>query len=105
VVDHGRERGEPGAVHAEVEATEGVDGRGHEALDVCLDRHVTGHAGAPLAELLDGGVEQVGVAVAQHDRRAVRQVRLGDGAPDPRRSAGDDRDPSLEPLTAAVAIS
>jgi hypothetical protein len=92
-----------GVVHEDVDAPEGVGGRGHHRLDVLVAGEVRRHRdglAAGLDDAADGGVDRagepqrrgVGGARRAGDARAEGAERDGGGGADAAAGAGHDRD-------------
>jgi hypothetical protein len=79
------------AVDHDVERPEGVARRAHRAFDLALVRDVHHVADRTLAEPAGGGLDRVGVDVAQQHAGAGLVERRGDRVADARCGAGDDR--------------
>ena len=88
--------GVAGVVDHDVEAAEGLDRFRHHGVDLGFLRHVDGDVAGGLADRLRHLPRALPVDVGDDDLGAFRGVKLADAAPEPRRTAGDDRNLAIE---------
>ena len=86
-----RNGAEARVVHHDVQRPERLARRAHRSFDLALVRHVGDAADRAIPELAGGGIERVGVAIAEQYARAGFDECGGNRLADPGGGAGHDR--------------